>query len=93
MYSDRQLATARTVVLAVWILSGLTFFPPLRSLSIAGLGQAVFGILFCVHLVEFAFFRKVYADAGGSLFGHFLRHMVYGVIYKSEVEQRGGAAS
>jgi len=88
MYTDSQLKAARAVVLVAWIFGGLSFFPPLSSVDVSALGRALFGILFCVHLVEFAFFRRIYAEAGDSMLGHFLRHMVYGVIYKTEVEQR-----
>lgn len=91
MYSEKQLKTGRTIVLASWIFGLLSFFAPLASMPIGGLGRALFGILFCVHLVEFVFFRKTYAAAGESMFGHFLRHMVYGVLYKTEVEQQGTA--
>jgi len=93
MYSARQLRTARAVVIATWIFAGLSFFPPLDGLAIGRLGRALFGILFCVHLIEFVVFRKIYAASGDdSMLGHFLRHMVYGVIYKTEVEQRGRPA-
>ena len=86
--SEAQLRIARGVVLVTWIFAALSFFAPLAALPIAGLGRALFGLLFCVHLVEYAFFFRTYAAAGGSAFGHFLRHMVYGVIYKTEVEQQ-----
>ena len=92
MYSDSQLKTARAVVLAAWIFGLLAYFPPLAEMAIGGLGRALFGILFSVHLIEFLFFRKIYAAAGDSMFGHFLRHMVYGLIYKTEVEQRSAGA-
>lgn len=87
MYTEKQLSRARVVVLATWIFGGLAFFPPLAGSPVGVLGRALFGILFCVHLVEFAFFRKIYAEAGGPMSNHFLRHMAYGVIYKTEVEQ------
>lgn len=88
MQGERRLAIARMIVLAVWIFGALSFFPPLDAMPASGLGRALFGILFCVHLVEFPFFRRLYAEAGGSMSGHFVRHMVYGVLYKTEVEQR-----
>ena len=88
MYSESQLKTARTVVLVCWIFGALSYFPPLSSMGIGALGRALFGLLFCVHLIEFIFFRKIYAADGQSMGAHFLRHMVYGVIYKTEVEQR-----
>jgi hypothetical protein len=91
MYSAKQLKTGRLVVLISWIFAVLSFLPPLAASPIGPLGRALFGILFCVHLVEFAFFRKIYAAAGGSMFSHFLRHMTYGVLYKTEVEQESAA--
>ena len=53
MYSDSQLKTARAVVLAAWIFGLLAYFPPLAEMAIGGLGRALFGILFSVHLIEF----------------------------------------
>ncbi len=91
MYSAKQLKTGRIVVLISWIFAGLSFLQPLAGSPIGPLGRALFGILVLSHLIEFVMFRKTYAAAGGSMSSHFLRHMVYGVLYKAEVEQ--GSAS
>lgn len=86
--TPEQMKIGRTIVLASWILGFLCYFPPLAGVpGLGAFGRALFGILFFAHLVEYFFFRKVYVAAGGSQGTHFLRHMVYGILYKAEVEQ------
>jgi len=88
MYSPRQLQIARIVVLVTWLFAAACFFFPLYYWSIGPLGRALFGLLFAVHLVEFVIFARFYRASGESMTGHFLRHMVYGVIHHAEVKQR-----
>ncbi|MDG2050196.1 MAG: hypothetical protein P8M78_08545 [Myxococcota bacterium] len=92
MYTDRQLKRFRQVALGLWIFGFLSFLPPLAETGFGSLGRPLFGILFCAHLIEFPIFWKVYQAADGSMFGHFLRHMAYGILYKTEVEQRNPAS-
>jgi hypothetical protein len=88
MYSPQQLKVAKIAVLATWIFGASAFFFPVYDWSIGPLGRALFGILFAVHLVEFAIFGKFYRSTGEPIMGHFFKHMVYGVIYQTEVKQR-----
>ena len=92
MVNDRQLKFFRQAALGLWIYGFLSFWPPLAETNLGSLGRPLFGILFCAHLIEFPLFWRIYRDAGGSLFGHFLRHMAYGILYKTEVEHRNAAS-
>jgi hypothetical protein len=87
MYSAAKLTFARRVSLAMWIFAGACFFFPLYYMAVGPFGRTLFGILLCVHVIEFFVFLGLYQRAGGSLFGHFARTIAYGVIHKTEVEQ------
>lgn len=87
-YSPQQLKVGRIVVLIAWIFAFASWFFPLYYLPIGALGRGLFYILLFVHLVEFALFMKTYRATGEPLFGHFLRHMVYGVLHHTAVKQR-----
>jgi uncharacterized protein YhhL (DUF1145 family) len=88
MHSPQQLKIARIVVLVTWLFALSSFFFPVYYSSVGGFGRTLFWLLACVHLVEFGLFFKLYQSTGESLFGHFAKTMVYGVIHKTEVEQR-----
>ena len=88
VYTASQLKTARTVVVLIWIVSAACFFFPLYYTSFGDFGRILFGLLIALHLVEFPIFAKTYLQAGGSLIGHFPRHMAYGLVYRAEVQQR-----
>ncbi len=91
MYTDKQIKFARIGLNVIWIFAAACFFFPLYDMGIGGLGRALFWLLVCVHLVEFALFFRLYQGTGESLFGHFMLHMAYGVIYQAEVKQRVAA--
>ena len=88
MYSPTQLKTARVVVLLIWIFAVASFIFPLYYTDLGSFGRALFFILIAVHLVEFPIFAGTYRRAGGSLLGHFPRHMTYGLVYRAEAQQR-----
>ena len=92
MYTDRQLTRAKRVALVVWAFGFLSFLPPLAGTWLGSLGRPLFGILFCAHLIEFPLFFKTYSATGESMFGHFIRHMAYGLIYKAEVDQQSATS-
>jgi hypothetical protein len=87
MYSESQLKVARIVVVLTWIFGLASWFFPLYYMPVGNLGRALFYLLVFVHLVEFPLFFNTYRAAGGSLFGHFLRHMAYGMIHHAETKQ------
>ena len=90
MYTESQFKLAHTIVNATWIFAAACFFFPLYDMGVGALGRAVFWLLACVHLVEFALFFKLYKSTGEPLLGHFLRNMAYGVVHHAEVKQRLG---
>ena len=92
MYSAERLGLFRKITLAVWLFAGACFFFPLYYTEVGGFGRTLFGLLVAVHLVEFVVFLGFYRRAGGSLFRHFHRTLVFGVIHKTEVEQNAADA-
>jgi hypothetical protein len=89
MYTPQQLKIAKITVNVTWLFAMSAFFFPVYYWGwVGGLGRTLFWLLASVHLIEFAVFFKLYQSTGEGLFGHFIKHMVYGVIYKTEVEQR-----
>ena len=88
-----RLALARRFVLAVWVFAGACFFFPLYYTGVGGFGRTLFGLLLAVHLVEFFVFLGLYRRAGGSLWRHFHRTVVFGVLHKAETEQQLAAGS
>ena len=83
-----KLALARKFVLALWVFAAACFFFPLYYTGVGGFGRTLFGLLLAVHLVEFVVFLGLYRRAGGSLWRHFHRTVVFGVLHKTEVEQQ-----
>ena len=81
-----RLALARRFVLAVWVFAGACFFFPLYYTGVGGFGRTLFGLLLAVHLVEFFVFLGLYRRAGGSLWRHFHRTLVFGVLHKADVQ-------
>jgi len=88
--SPQQIKIGKIVVLATWLFGAACFFFPLYGASIGGLGRALFYILFCVHLIEFFVFMKLYRSTGEPLSGHFFKTMAYGVLHQNEVRQQLG---
>lgn len=88
MYTASQLRAARFVVWLIWITAAASFFFPLYYTAFGGFGRTVFALLIAIHLVEFPIFAGTYRQAGGSLLGHFPRHMAFGLVYRAEVKQR-----
>ncbi len=86
----QQIKIARTVVTATWIFAIASFFYPFYYWSSGGLGRAFFGILVAVHAVELLLFFKTYSRAPGSLSRHILLHMLFGVVYHTQVKQEIG---
>ena len=93
MDSAEKLARARKLVLALWLFAGACFFFPLYYTEVGPFGRALFGLLLAVHLVEFVVFLGLYRRAGGSLWRHFHRTVVFGVLHKAETEQQLAAGS
>ena len=93
MDSAEKLARARKFVLVLWLFAGACFFFPLYYTQVGPFGQALFGLLLAVHLVEFVVFLGLYRRAGGSLWRHFHRTVVFGVLHKAETEQQLAAGS
>ncbi len=93
MDSAEKLARARKFVLVLWLFAGACFFFPLYYTAVGPFGRAVFGLLLAVHLVEFVVFLGLYRRAGGSLWRHFHRTVVFGVLHKAETEQQLAAGS
>jgi len=93
MDSAEKLARARKFVLVLWLFAGACFFFPLYYTEVGPFGQALFGLLLAVHLVEFVVFLGLYRRAGGSLWRHFHRTVVFGVLHKAETEQQLAAGS
>ena len=87
MYTTSQLRAVRFVVWLIWIAAAASFFFPLYYTAFGGFGRTVFALLIAIHLVEFPIFARTYRQAGGSLLGHFPRHMVFGLVYRAEVKQ------
>jgi hypothetical protein len=87
MDTAAKLGFARKIVLAVWVFAGACFFFPLYYTGVGPFGRTLFGLLLAVHLVEFFVFLGLYRRAGGSLFRHFHRTVVFGVLHKAETEQ------
>ena len=92
MYTSQQLARYRKLVLVLWLFAGACFFFPLYYTGVGGFGRTLFGLLLAVHLVEFFVFLGLYRRAGGSLWRHFHRTVVFGVLHKAETEQQLAAA-
>jgi len=93
MDSAEKLARARKFVLVLWFFAGACFFFPLYYTEVGPFGRALFGLLLAVHLVEFVVFLGLYRRAGGSLWRHFHRTVVFGVLHKAETEQQLAAGS
>ncbi|MCS5637901.1 MAG: hypothetical protein NZ990_15380 [Myxococcota bacterium] len=93
MDSAEKLALARKFVLALWVFAGACFFFPLHDTAVGGFGRTLFGLLLAVHLVEFFVFLGLYRRAGGSLWRHFHRTVVFGVLHKAETEQQLAAGA
>ena len=93
MDSAEKLARARKFVLVLWLFAGACFFFPLYYTAAGPFGRALFGLLLAVHLVEFVVFLGLYRRAGGSLWRHFHRTVVFGVLHKAETEQQLAAGS
>ena len=87
MYTASQLRATRFVIWLIWIAAAASFFFPLYYTDFGGFGRTVFGVLIAIHLIEFPLFARTYRQAGGSLLGHFPRHMVFGLVYRAEVKQ------
>ncbi|HIF99527.1 MAG TPA: hypothetical protein EYQ54_21305 [Myxococcales bacterium] len=87
MDTAAKLGFARKIVLVVWVFAGASFFFPLYYTGVGSFGRTLFGLLLAVHLVEFFVFLGLYRRAGGSLFRHFHRTVVFGVLHKAETEQ------
>jgi uncharacterized protein YhhL (DUF1145 family) len=88
MYTERQLGRFRKFVLVLWLFAGASFFWPLYYMGAGDFGRTLFGLLLAVHLVEFFVFLGLYRRAGGSLWRHFHRTLVFGIIHKAEIERR-----
>lgn len=93
MDSAEKLARARKLAVALWLFAGACFFFPLYYTAVGPFGQALFFLLLAVHLVEFVVFLGFYRRAGGSLWRHFHRTVVFGVLHKAETEQQLAASS
>lgn len=87
MSNPAPIRFARIVLILVWIFAAACFFFPLYYMNVGSFGRILFVVLAIAHAIEFPIFAGTYRQAGGSLLGHFLRHMVYGMVYRAEVMQ------
>ena len=85
MSNSAPMKITRVALILAWIFAAACFFFPLYYADIGGFGRLLFVLLIGVHAAEFPFFVNTYRRAGGSLWSHFRRHMIYGMVYRAEV--------
>ena len=88
MSNSAPMKFARVALILAWIFAAACFFFPLYYADIGGFGRLLFAVLIVAHTAEFPFFVNTYRRAGGSLWSHFRRHMIYGMVYRAEVIRR-----
>jgi uncharacterized protein YhhL (DUF1145 family) len=77
------MSTAKAVVLVVWLLFFSCFFVGNGS-PISFVGRLAFWILVATHVVECAVFLPTLRRSPGSLVGHLLRTLLFGIIHVRE---------
>lgn len=72
-------------VLVLWVVLALCMI--LASGWIAATARIVFWGMAAIHVVEFVVKRSVLERAGGSMAGHFLQTLIYGLFHWQPLEQ------
>ena len=78
------MSTAKAVVVVVWLLLFSCFFVATSS-TVSLVGRLGFWLMATTHVVECVAFLPRLRRAPGSLVGHLLRTLVFGVFYVREV--------
>jgi hypothetical protein len=78
------MSTAKVVVIAAWILLFSCFFVATGSTA-SLVGRVGFWLMAATHVVECVVFRPMLRRAPGSLAGHLLHTMLFGVVHIQEV--------
>ena len=83
----------KVVLGATWLFATACFFPPLETMSLAGFGRSLFGVLAIVHLIECVAFLSVLKKTGRPLVGELWQTFLFGIVHVSAVrkELAGGA--
>jgi uncharacterized protein YhhL (DUF1145 family) len=78
------MSTAKAVVLGAWIFLFSCFFVATGS-TVSLVGRVGFWLMAATHVVECVVFLPALRRAPGSLVGHLLRTMLFGVFHIREV--------
>lgn len=78
------MSTSKTVVAVVWVLLFSCFFVATGS-TVSLVGRVVFWLMAATHVVECAAFLQMLRRAPGSLSGHLLHTLLFGVLHIQEV--------
>ena len=74
----------------LWVVLAISLFLPGGGL--VTLLRAVFSLMLLAHLVEFAIFYRTLSRAGGSMGGHFVQTLLYGVVHLQLIRAEAGGA-
>lgn len=75
----------KVVIGVTWLFATACFFPPLVSMSVAGFGQTLFGVLAVVHTVECIAFLGVLRQSPRPLPGELWQTFLFGIVHVSLV--------
>jgi uncharacterized protein YhhL (DUF1145 family) len=83
-------SSPRIAVLVLWLALLAAFL--VSSSPLASVGRAVFVLLVVVHAIECVVFLPRLRKAPGSLAGHLLQTLVFGIVHVRELPAETGAA-
>lgn len=79
----------KTLLLAVWAW-GLASVLGVKSVPGSQVGRGIFWLLVVAHAVETVVYLPTLRAAGGSLAGHVLQTMLFGVLHLGELAPIAG---